>query len=188
MHLEYLVFVGAAVRLWGGWSYTRDTFMGRVQPNLATWSLWSLTGGIAMIGGIVKEVGLAIVPVIAAWAITPTIIIASIKNHHTHWQLGRFDYGCALLSLVAIVAWIVTNEPNMAIGFSILGNILAWLPTAKKSITHPQTESMAVYAAGLFAPLTVFTAINSWSFAALAFPLWLIFSNAFLLIAVLWPR
>jgi len=64
--LQYLVFLGAAVNIWGAFFYIRDTLRGETKPNRATWLMWSIAPLIATVAALSQGVGWAVLPVLMA--------------------------------------------------------------------------------------------------------------------------
>jgi hypothetical protein len=176
-YLPYLVFVGAIVQLFGLVSYIKETLKGNTKPNRVTWLMWSVAPLIATVAAISDGVGLSVLPVFMSGFGPLIIFIASFATKYAYWKLERFDYGCGLLSLLALVLWIITKEPNIAIIFAIASDLFAAFPTLTKAWHHPETESVGPYAAGLFSSLTAFAAIARWNFSDLAFPVYLVLIN-----------
>ncbi len=185
--LKYLVFLGAAVNIWGAFFYIRDTLRGETKPNRATWLMWSIAPLIATVAALSQGVGWAVLPVFMAGFGPLLIFIGSFVNRNSYWKLGALDYGCGALSALALVLWGITKEPNIAIAFAIASDGLAAFPTLIKSWKHPETESVVAYTTGLFNALTSFAAIKLWGFSELAFPIYLVIANSSLIFAV-WRR
>ncbi|MDD4531561.1 MAG: hypothetical protein PHH21_02530, partial [Candidatus Pacebacteria bacterium] len=102
---------------------------------------------------------------------------ASFLNKKSYWRLERFDYICGLLSIMALVAWGLTKDPNMAIILAIASDGLAATPTLIKFWKYPKTETVEAYASGLINAATSFFAIKIWSFSSFAFPIYLVTIN-----------
>lgn len=102
------------------------------------------------------------------------VFIASFVNKNSYWKLERFDYVCGLLSLLALVLWWLTRIPDIAIIFAIASDGFAATPTLIKAWKYPETENAGPFTAGLFNSLTSFAAISAWTFAAYAFPTYLV--------------
>jgi hypothetical protein len=112
------------------------------------------------------------------------VFIASFSNPQAHWKLKKFDYICGVCSLLALVLWRITQEPLVAIIFSIASDGLAALPTITKSRKHPQTESVEAYITGLFCSLTSFFALKTFGISEFAFPIYLVILYSLLIIIV----
>jgi hypothetical protein len=182
--LQYLVFLGAAAQLLGILSYVKKTLKGENKPNRITWLMWSVAPLIATFAAITDGVGWSVLPVFMAGFGPLLVFIASFINKNSYWRLGIFDYLCGLFSLLALILWGITKEPNIAILFAIASDGSAAIPTLIKAWKYPETESVGPYATGLFSALTSFVAIKIWNFSSLAFPLYLVMICALLIVSV----
>jgi len=185
---QYLVFLGAAVNLGGAFFYIRNILSGQTKPNKVTWLIWAIAPLIGTAAALAKGVTWAVLPVFMAGFTPLLIFLASFLNKNAYWKLGKFDYACGLFSVLALVAWAITKEPNIAIALAVLSDGLAAVPTLAKAWQHAETESVGVYAALLFNALTSFAAIKMWSFSELAFPIYFVILNSSLTLAVLRRR
>lgn len=185
--LQYLVFLGAAVNVFGIVSYIKDTLRGQTKPNRITWLLWSVAPLIATAAVLSGGFSWVVLPIFMAGFGPLLVLIASFANPNSYWKLGVLDYVCGLFSVLALVFWWITKEANIAIVFAIASDGFAAVPTLIKSWKHPETESIIAYAAGLFSALTSFAAIKIWGFSELAFPIYLVITNSSLVL-VGWRR
>lgn len=112
------------------------------------------------------------------------IFIASFVNKNAAWKISKFDLLCGSLSLVGLVLWIITKIGNLAIVFSILGDIFAAIPTVTKSFYHPETESSGAYLASTIAALIAILTITTWNFATYGFPLYALIINLLIYLLV----
>jgi hypothetical protein len=76
-----------------------------------------------------------------------------------YWKLGKFDYACGALSLVALAVWLVADSPVLAILVAAVADLLATLPTLKKAWKYPETETLYTYFVGIFTAVIVIPAI-----------------------------
>lgn len=182
--LQYLVFAGALINIIGVFGYVRDTLRGTTKPNRVTWLMWSVAPLIASAAALSHGPSWAILPVFMAGFCPLLVFLASFVNPHSYWELGPFDYGCGLLSALALALWGLTNEPVLAIIFAIGSDALAAVPTLLKSWRYPETESVIAYVTGFLNAVTSFAAVRVWGFAELAFPLYLVVANATLTLVI----
>lgn len=182
--LRYLVIGGAVVSFWGGLSYLRDTVRGRIKPNRITFLMWATAPLIGAAAAYAEGVRWAVLPVFMAGFTPLLIFLATFVNPNAYWKLGIFDYACGAFSLLALILWGITREPIVALVFALASDGFALIPTLVKSWQHPKTESGLAYGASLFNALTSFFAIQSWVFAAYAFPIYLVLQNSLVLIAI----
>ncbi|MBU1202484.1 hypothetical protein KKH39_00335 [Patescibacteria group bacterium] len=186
--MQYLVLLGAAVNIIGTSSYIRDTLRGLNQPNRVTWLMWSIAPMIASAAGLSAGFSWVVLPIFMAGFCPFLVLLASFVNKKSYWQLKKLDYICGGLSALALVLWLVTKEPIVAIIFAVLSDALAGLPTLKKSWQYPESESVSAYAAGLFNALTSFAAVKTWAFTEIVFPSYLVLMCSSIIFAIKRPR
>ena len=183
-YLQYLVFVGLVVELIGTSFYIKETIWGNTRPNRVTWLMWSIAPLIATFAAVSKGVGWAVLPVFMAGFSPFLVFVSSFINKNSYWRLKKFDYFCGFCSLLALILWGITKEPNVAIIFSIVSDGSATIPTLVKAWRMPETESASAYIVGLINALTTFAAIKIWDFASLGFPVYLVIACSLLLFSI----
>lgn len=182
--LEYLVFIAAFATLLATFAYVLSMFKGGAKPNRISWLMWSIAPFIATAAAVSNGVGWAALPVFMS-GLSPFIIFAaSFISKKAKWALTSFDYACGVLSVLALVLWYATKDPNVAIVFAIASDALASIPTFTKAWNHPETEIAWPFIVGVFNAATSFSAITVWTFAAYAFPAYLIIINFILFLAL----
>ncbi len=182
--LEYLVFVAAVASLLAALAYIRSMLKGGAKPNRVSWLMWSIAPFIATAAAVSSSVGWAALPVFMSGFSPFLIFLASFASKKAHWTLKSFDYFCGSLSVLALVLWYVTSEPNVAIVFAMASDALAAVPTFTKAWKHPETEVGWPFLVGVFNASASFSAITTWNFSAYAFPVYLIVINALLFLVV----
>ncbi|MGI0141476.1 MAG: hypothetical protein ACREBF_02380 [Candidatus Micrarchaeales archaeon] len=158
-------------------SYVRAMLKGKVKPNRVSWFMWSIAPLIATAAAISNGVGWSVLPVFMSGFAPLLIFIASFIVKKASWKLSKFDYTCGILSLLALLLWGITANPNIAIVFAIASDGLAAVPTIAKALYHPESEGLAPFTAGLFNAASAFGAITAWTFSAVAFPVYLVIVN-----------
>lgn len=171
---EKFVIFAALLNLWGSLGYVYLTLKGRVKPNRVTFSLWALAPLVAFGAEIDKDVGIQSLMTFMVGFGPLMVLIASFMNKNTYWKLKKFDYVCGGLSVGGLALWAITGEGNLAIGFAILADGLAALPTVYKSYIAPATENWLLYfLSALSAAITLLT-IDKWTFAYWGFPVYIL--------------
>jgi hypothetical protein len=183
-YLQYLVIIGAIVNLVGAASYIKETLRGKTKPNRISWLFWTISPLIATAAALVNGVRWAALPVFVSGFGPLLVLLASFVNKKSYWKLEKFDYACGIFSGMALVLWFITKEPTVAIAFAIASDGFAAIPTLIKLWKYPETETANAYVAGLFSSLTSFAAVGIWSFSSVAFPVYLVLINSFLVLAV----
>lgn len=181
---EYLVFVSSAIQLVGAFFYIKKTVKGETKPNRVTWLLWSIAPLIGTAAALSNGVGLAVIPVFMSGFCPFLILISSFVSPKSYWKLKTLDYICGICSVVALILWAITKNPEVAILFAILTDALAGAPTLIKGWKHPETETYTPFLAGIFGSLTAFAAMKTGSFSEYAFSAYIAFFNTLMLFAL----
>ena len=171
---ERYVFLAAIIGSIGQASYVIDTVKGKVKPNRVTWFLWTLIPFIALAAEIQKGVGLPALMTFMVGFGPLCVFAASFVNKKSYWKISSLDKFCGLLSVLAVILWIVFNNGNIAILLSIIADAAAGVPTIIKAYKEPETESSSPY---LFFALNAFITlltIKVWDFAHFGFPVYIL--------------
>lgn len=181
---EYFAIVGAIIGSLGGFYYLYDTIVGKTQPNRITWLLWGIFPMVIFVAQRAQGVeGLSWTSFVAG--LTPLLIVAaSFLNKKAYWKSEPRDYYLMAAAIVGIILWATTDNPNLAILFSLLADILAGVPTLIKSYRHPRSESWIAYAISTVGFGISFLSVQTHNFENTAFVAYLLLMNgAFALLA-----
>lgn len=183
---DSFAIVGAIIGSLGGLYYLYETIVGRAQPNRVTWLLWGLFPLIIFVAQRVQGVeGQSWVSFVSG--LNPLLIVAaSILNKQAYWKTERRDYVLMAAAIVGIVLWALTDNPNLALLFALLADLLAAVPTLIKAYTHPSSESWLAYAISAVGFGISVLAIHSITFENTAFVVYVFLLN--LALAVLAVR
>ena len=182
---QMFVIFGAFANIAGSGVYIFDTLKGKTKPNRMTFLLWGIVPFIGVAASLVQGVTWATIPVIVSAICPLAIFAASFINKNAYWRLGRFDYLCGTISILALFLWWLTKEPNLAIVFAILADFVAGIPTLVKAWRHPETETASGYAGAMVSSLSGFGVAGNWTIASIAFPAYLLLNNTALVIGIL---
>lgn len=143
--------------------------------------MWAVAPLIASFAAFSDGVRWSVLPVFMAGFGPLLVFIVSFLSPKAYWKLEKFDYLCGVCSLLALVFWWITKDPNIAIVFAVMSDGFASVPTLIKMWKYPETETVSPFTAGLFSAFTSFTAITIWGFSAYAFPAYLVIINTSLI-------
>lgn len=186
--LQYIVIIGASIQVISIILYIRGMLYRTVKPNKVTWLMRSLAPMIGVVAAFSDGVRRATLPLFMSgfWSLVIFIVSFFIKNAYR--KIGKYDYICAILSLLAIVGWGITKEPLIAIIFAILSDIFAAIPTIVKSFHHPETEWISPYLLWLINNGTSFFAMKTFSLSEILFPIYLLIFNISIVSIILRKR
>lgn len=185
---EYFAIIGSIIASFGGAYYLYCTVRGTVQPNRVTWFFWGVFPMIVFFAQLSEGVGLI------AWAtfvsgLYPFLIIAaSYFNPKAYWQLKKIDYVYAMIAVIGIILWQITDNGNLAIVLALLADFAVTLPTISKSLADPESESPVAYGISTVGFFVAILAVQSWTFAGSATVMYLFATQLLLTVLTLRKR
>ncbi len=184
--IHWLVILSAVLSLSGSIAYIRDMFRGKSKPNLVTWGLWAFAPLVATAAALSANADQWATVRIFMSGFGPLLVfIFAFIVKQSYWKLSIFDYGCGVLSLIALAVWFGARSPALAILFLAAADLLATLPTIIKAWKQPQTETVYTYFIGLFTATIILPAIRVWNIENSAFQIYLVIANISLFSIVL---
>ncbi|QQR78145.1 MAG: hypothetical protein IPJ68_03610 [Candidatus Moraniibacteriota bacterium] len=183
---HWLVILSALISFSGAFAYIRDMIRGKSKPNLVTWGLWAFAPLIATGAALSADSDLWSTVRIFMSGFGPLLVfVAALLVSQGYWKLSKFDYFCGLISLFALGAWTLADEPILAILFAATADLFATIPTVLKAWKYPETETLYTYFVGLFTATIVIPAIPIWNIENAAFQAYLLAANVVLFFVVL---
>jgi hypothetical protein len=204
--------LAAVLPLIGFAAYLRDTLRGKIPPNRVSWLLWGAAPMIAFAAELAEGTSLMVALVTFALGFGPLLVLLATFADPRHdpwhlatlrsiavnlvrrrgadhrWKLTRFDFACGGISALALSAWAVTGQGDVAIAFAIAADLFAAVPTIKKSYSRPESESANTYvASGAGAGVTLLT-IPRWTFNYYGFPFYVMFVCTIIAALIVLPR
>jgi len=185
-YAHWLVLLSATISLTGAFAYIRDMLRGKSKPNLVTWGLWAFAPLIATGAALSANSDVWATVRIFMSGFGPLLVfVAALFISQAYWKLSKFDYLCGLMSIIALGAWLIADEPILAILFAAVADLFATIPTVFKAWKHPETETLYTYFVGLFTASIVIPAIPVWNIENSAFQVYLLIANFVLFFVVL---
>jgi hypothetical protein len=128
--------------------------------------------------------GLSVLPVFFAGFGPLVVIIISLLRRNVIWKIGKLDIFCGVLSLAALVMYVLTHNLGVSILFAILADGLAAVPTIVKAWNFPETEFAAGYLPGIVDNMIGLLIIKNWIFTIYSFSIYFILVNSILIFAI----
>jgi hypothetical protein len=177
---EYFAIIGAIIGSLGGFYYLYETIVGKTQPNRITWLLWGIFPMVIFVAQRAQGVeGLSWASFVAGF--TPLLIVAaSFFNRKAYWKSEPRDYYLMAAAIVGIILWAITDNPNLALLFALLADMLAGIPTLIKAYRHPESESWIAYAISTLGFGISFLSVQAYDFEHAAFVAYLFVMNGVL--------
>jgi len=169
MRNAFLVTV-AIIDLLANIPYIRDILQGKSKPNIASWSTWCLINTIAVLAALAAGNAINTVILGATYLVgSLTILILGLFKGTRKYTW--FDALCQSLAVVGIILWRTSHDPNIALGFAILVDVLAVFPTYIHSWIYPYEETWSTFAIATLGAFFFILLAPAHSFAALGIPI-----------------
>ncbi len=181
----WLASVAIFLTLYAYVPYLKGIFQGKIKPHFFTWLVWSIVTFIAFLIQIVEGGGMGSWPTIVAALSCFSITLLAIK--YGSKDVKRVDYIFLFAALFSIPFWILTNNPAYSAILVTVIEIIAALPTVRKSWHRPKEEIMSTYILNTIRYVFSIFALASISVSTIAYPLGMVFMNG-LIFSVLFIR
>ncbi len=168
------IFLALCFNILGTALYLRKALRNEVQPHLVSFIIWALAPLLAFAAQVAKGVGLVSLATLVVGVNPAIILLVSLRHPEAHWSVSKFDVACGIISLGGLLAWWHFRDATYAIALAIVSDALASLPTYRKSLSNPESESPVLYACtGISAGIALLT-IHAWQFDRYAFAAYLL--------------
>lgn len=160
--------------------YSIRTRQGKVQPNLTSWSLWTLIGLVLLLTYKSSGAEANVWPAVFGFT-NPLLITILVLWRRGQWtKPNRVEVICLMFGLVSLGLWLGVRENNgmsqYALYLAIVADLFAAIPTIAFVWTQPNDDrpfAWAFFAVGY--GLTIF-AITEHTFANYVLPLYMFFT------------
>lgn len=142
--------------------YYRDILKGKTHPHIYSWALWSLLTVLLVPLQIKGGAGPAIWVTAAAGLLCIGVVFLSLKNGKK--DITTSDTIVAILSLMAIGFWLIADQPIISIILVIIADMLAFIPTVRKSWHKPHSETLSLYVTNAIRFFLTLLAVETYTF------------------------
>jgi hypothetical protein len=144
---ETVAIIATVLAVIGNVSYLKDVIKDRVHPHPYTWFIWSIVSMTTFFGGLAKGAGIGALPTGVAEGFTIVIFLFSLKylfgGRRRH--IRKIDHYFLAIALIGLIPWALTKDPTVSVIIVVLIDIVAFVPTLRKTWSHPQTEKPLLY-------------------------------------------
>jgi hypothetical protein len=181
----YTLFLLIPIKLAALFIIIRGTASGELKPNRVSLFLWSLPALVGFLISFSQGAYLSALPLLLAGAAPLFILFISFISKHKAWPTRKIDYVSGILSITAIILWLVVDQVWLATLFIIIADVCAGIPTFIKTWVKPATESVWVYILGTASCLIGLATLYIWTFATAGFSIYLLAFNILMIILIL---
>lgn len=179
----WLASIAVILALYAYIPYLIGIFKGKTKPHLFTWVIWTIVTFIAVIIQIIEGGGMGTWPTLAAAVTCLMITILALK--YGSKDIKKIDYIFLIASLSAIPLWVITNNPTYSALLVTFIEIIAAIPTIRKSWNRPEEEVTSTYGINTVRYFLSIVALASFSIATVAYPMGMVFMNGLIFIVLI---
>lgn len=164
---ETIAIVAAILAFVGNISYLKDVFANRVHPHPYTWFIWSIVSMTTFFGGLVKGAGIGALPTGVAEGFTIIIFLFSLKNlfKGKAGHIKKVDHYFLVIALLGLIPWALTKDPTISVIIVVMIDIIAFIPTLRKTWMHPETERPLLYEMNVFRHILTLFSLEAYNIA-----------------------
>jgi len=179
MLLEKIIFICVAINLVFTFWYIKSILRSSTRPNMVSFFIWSLAPFIAVFLGYKSGGGISLLGPFMSGFVPLLVFIFCLFKKDSFWKIGLLDIFCGILSLFALVCYILTHNLWVSVLFAIASDLLAYIPTFIKTWKNPETENYFIYLGGILNNAVSLLILRDWSFAIYAFSFYIVLVNSF---------
>lgn len=167
--------------------YFRDILRRKTHPHIYSWGLWGLLTLIIFALQASDNAGPGALVTLAAGLMCLGVIVLSLKFGIR--DITNSDTVVLILTLVAIGLWLIADRPILSMLLVIVADLLAFIPTVRKSWNKPHTETLSLYATNTFRFTLALLALETYTIlTSLWIIVWIIANSLFSLMIIVRRR
>ncbi len=160
---ETFAGIAAVLAIVGNVPYIIDIFRGKVQPHAYTWFVWTVVSAIVFFGQVAKGAGVGAIPTAASGFFTLLIFVLSLKNGFKH--ITKIDTAFLIFALAGIIPWILTSDPTISVIIAVSIDLIAFMPTLRKTWLEPSTETPLLYGMNVIRHILALLSMQTYNIA-----------------------
>jgi hypothetical protein len=179
---EAFAITAALLAIAGSVPYVIDILKGRVKPHAYTWFVWSIVSGIVLFGQLAKGAGIGALPTAASEVFTLIIFLLSLR--YGFRGITRTDTYLLLLAVAGIVPWILTEDPTISVVIAVSIDVIAFVPTLRKTWREPRTETPVLYGTNVIRHIFALLSLEAYNLATMLHSIAMIVTNSIMTFVV----
>ncbi len=183
---DTLAVIATLVAIAGNIPYIIDAFKKRVTPHPYTWLVWSIVSGITLTGQVVKGAGIGALPTAVAEAFTIGIFLFSLQ--YGFKNVIKTDNYFLAAALLGLIPWLVTKDPTISVVIAVGIDLVAFMPTIRKTWLRPSSEMPALYSANVLRHVLTLLSLQSYNIATTLHSIAMIVTNSIMTSIILFKK
>jgi hypothetical protein len=173
---DILAIIAALIAVGGNVPYLRDAFRKRVKPHPYTWLVWTIVSGITFFGQLEKGAGIGALPAGVAEIFTICIFLFSLQYGFKY--VVKTDKYFLAAALLGLIPWIVSDDPTISVVIAVTIDLIAFVPTIRKTWQNPKTETPILYGANVTRHVLTLFSLQAYNIATTLHSIAMIVTNS----------
>lgn len=178
-----LVFVAVILAIIGNVPYARDVMTKKIQPHPYTWLVWSIVSAVTFFGQVVKGGGIGSIPTGVAEAFTIIIFLFSLR--YGFHNIAKKDTYFLIAALLGLIPWALTNDPTLSVITVVSIDVMAFVPTLRKTWHYPKTETPILYVMNVLRHVLTLFSLQAYNIATTLHSIAMIMTNSLMTVFIL---
>ncbi len=178
--------IAALLAIVGNVPYLIDIVKRRVQPHPYTWMIWTIVSCIIFFGQVAKGAGIGALPTAASEIFTVIIFLFSLRYGFKH--IVRSDTYFLIAALLGIIPWILTKDPTISVIIAVSIDLIAFIPTIRKTWHFPATETPILYSMNALRHILALFSLRTYNIATTLHSVVMIITNTIMTVLIVKPR
>lgn len=170
-----LALIASILALIGNLPYLRDMITKKIQPHPYTWLVWSLVSCVTFFGQLAKGAGVGAIPTGIAEGFTIIIFLFSLR--YGFKNIVRIDTYFLIAALLGIIPWILTKDPTISVIVVVCIDLVAFMPTFRKTWKKPETEAPLLYSMNVLRHILTLFSLQAYNIATTIHSIAMILTN-----------
>lgn len=183
---ELLALIAALLAIAGNLPYLWQILKGYVKPHPYTWFVWTLVSGIVFFGQLAKGAGVGAIPTAASEIFTVVIFLFSLR--YGFKDISRSDTLFLLLALCGVGIWILTDDPTISVVIAVSIDVIAFIPTLRKTWHHPTSETPILYGTNVLRHILALMSLESYNIATTLHSIAMICTNTLMTLFIMYDK
>lgn len=154
--------LATALAIAGYGPYILSFMKGRAKPHVFSWLLWGASSFIIVLGQAEGHAGAGLWMMAANGVAATFVGLCAFKWGERH--VTKDDWIALLIGVLGLEAWLITDHIVMALLAMALIDLMAFVPTMRKSWHKPEEEALSFYVANTAACLLSLAAVEHFNF------------------------
>lgn len=180
---EILASIAVVVAIIGNIPYLRDVITKKIQPHPYTWLIWTIVSAVTFFGQVAKGAGVGAIPTGVAELFTVVIFVFSLQ--YGFQNIKRKDTYFLIVALLGLIPWILTKDPTLSVIIVVGIDVVAFVPTLRKTYAHPKTETSILYSMNVLRHILTLFSLQTYNIATTLHSLAMIILNTVMTIFII---